>query len=275
MVQRPRSVARHLVPGPAAPSQRRRSDRPSSPRPSARARATLSGSSSMASVWPEQPHGTNSSTDSQEFPVCSCSGPPGQRTSSRFATLPDVGTVDVRLDELHRPSHLRRTTRTRRDHRRPLARSVPASRRPHPRVHVPAHPGSATRRRHRQPSPTTRREPRRASTAGPSGRLRRARGRMLPCRLVDLQHELGAPNAAYREALLALRDEHLVRANEGRLEGLHQLRSRALARFVHENPPPLRSDTVARVLAIASNPPKSRSYSSVFSSTGPSSKPPS
>ena len=65
-----------------------------------------------------------------------------------------------------------------------------------------------------------------------------------------LQRELDVTDTAFRSALLALHNEHLVREQHGRLVGLHQLRSRALSYAVHESPPPLRSQTLRRVLSV-------------------------
>lgn len=56
--------------------------------------------------------------------------------------------------------------------------------------------------------------------------------------LRDVQRSLDASDPVFRQALGRLKDEHLVHELDGRLTGLHQLRSTALSDEVWRNPPP-------------------------------------
>ncbi len=69
----------------------------------------------------------------------------------------------------------------------------------------------------------------------------------------DLQLErvrgaLDADDAAIKRALVRLVDEHLIRERDGVLGGLHELRSRHIARAIHDVPPPTLAETVRRVI---------------------------
>jgi hypothetical protein len=65
-----------------------------------------------------------------------------------------------------------------------------------------------------------------------------------------VQSHLGIDDAPFRAALARLDAEHLIRLSDDRLSGLHQLRSRALARATHAMPPPMLAETVVAVLQI-------------------------
>lgn len=56
--------------------------------------------------------------------------------------------------------------------------------------------------------------------------------------LRDVQRSLDVSDPDFRQALGRLKDEHLVHELDGRLTGLHQLRSTALSDEVWRNPPP-------------------------------------
>jgi hypothetical protein len=57
------------------------------------------------------------------------------------------------------------------------------------------------------------------------------------------------------DALAVLQDEHVILANGSSWTGLHELRSRTLARLLHESPPPTLTATIARTIALL-NPPE-------------------
>ncbi|WP_449122713.1 hypothetical protein [Pseudomonas sp. MPG01] len=62
----------------------------------------------------------------------------------------------------------------------------------------------------------------------------------------ELPHVLAKPATTVSLALTRLKDEHLVQdAHDGKMVGLHELRSVELLRLSHEFPPPLLSTTVA------------------------------
>lgn len=65
-----------------------------------------------------------------------------------------------------------------------------------------------------------------------------------------VQQHLGAQDHAFRGALLRLKDEHVLPMEDGRVSGLHQLRSHALTTAVHEAPPPFIADTCRTLLAL-------------------------
>lgn len=66
-----------------------------------------------------------------------------------------------------------------------------------------------------------------------------------------LTNAVAASEAALKEALYRLVDEHLVRHREGRLGGLHELRSKHIMTAVHDVPPPSIDDSVTRVILLA------------------------
>jgi hypothetical protein len=66
----------------------------------------------------------------------------------------------------------------------------------------------------------------------------------------DLEHELGMDGSDLRTALSRLIAEHLIHEHDGRLGGLHELRSRHLMREVHRVPPPTLGETVERVVRL-------------------------
>lgn len=64
--------------------------------------------------------------------------------------------------------------------------------------------------------------------------------------IAQLPQILGKPSSAVSYALTRLKDEHLVQdTSDGRIVGLHELRSIELLRLSHEFPPPLLSATAA------------------------------
>lgn len=64
--------------------------------------------------------------------------------------------------------------------------------------------------------------------------------------IAQLPQILGKPPSAVSYALTRLKDEHLVQGtSDGRIVGLHELRSTELLRLSHEFPPPLLSATIA------------------------------
>lgn len=65
-----------------------------------------------------------------------------------------------------------------------------------------------------------------------------------------VQQHLGAHDHAFRRALVRLQDEHVLHLEDGRVSGLHQLRSTALTTAVHESPPPFILDTCRTLLAL-------------------------
>ena len=71
-------------------------------------------------------------------------------------------------------------------------------------------------------------------------------GADLPLR--GVQAQVGADEAAFREALGRLNVEHLIHVRGTRLTGLHQLRSTALADAVHTTPPPTLTETIVNVV---------------------------
>jgi hypothetical protein len=68
-----------------------------------------------------------------------------------------------------------------------------------------------------------------------------------------LERHLGAPRDQFRLALQRLQDEHLIHVSHGSIDGLHQLRSRALYQAVHATPPPIVDETVKSVLGFLEN----------------------
>ncbi len=65
----------------------------------------------------------------------------------------------------------------------------------------------------------------------------------------ELPRVLAKPAPAVSLALTRLKDEHLVQdAHDGRIVGLHELRSTELLRLSHEFPPPILSTTVANAV---------------------------
>lgn len=56
------------------------------------------------------------------------------------------------------------------------------------------------------------------------------------------------------DALSVLQNEHVVVADGSRWTGLHELRSRTLARLLHESPPPTHAATFARTIALLDPP---------------------
>jgi hypothetical protein len=64
-----------------------------------------------------------------------------------------------------------------------------------------------------------------------------------------IQH-LGIDPAELRLALTRLLNEHLVAETDGRLTGVHELRSRELARHIHAAPPPTLSESTRAVLSM-------------------------
>lgn len=70
--------------------------------------------------------------------------------------------------------------------------------------------------------------------------------------LSELPRVLSKPAMAVSLALTRLKDEHLVQdAHDGRIVGLHELRSKELLRLSHEFPPPLLSTTAAAAVWLA------------------------
>lgn len=65
-----------------------------------------------------------------------------------------------------------------------------------------------------------------------------------------VQQVLGVDDIEFRAALERLTDEHLVRSTGTVLTGLHQLRSAALSRAVHAQPPPALIETVDTILPL-------------------------
>ncbi|MBD7918626.1 hypothetical protein H9657_10110 [Cellulomonas sp. Sa3CUA2] len=65
-----------------------------------------------------------------------------------------------------------------------------------------------------------------------------------------VQRSLDAPDALFRQSLGRLKDEHLVQEFDGRLSGLHQLRSSALSDAVWRYPPPTVQDSVGTLLEL-------------------------
>lgn len=64
----------------------------------------------------------------------------------------------------------------------------------------------------------------------------------------ELQDELGVDAFELKAAMARLVQEHLVVDRGGSVSGVHQVRSRAVSEVIHEQPPPLLTDTVADVL---------------------------
>ena len=67
-----------------------------------------------------------------------------------------------------------------------------------------------------------------------------------------LSGALGADDEDVRRAVLRCVDEHLVRAVDNELSGLHELRSLAIARATHDPPPPVTADTVTVLIRLCS-----------------------
>ncbi|MDD2546682.1 MAG: hypothetical protein PHI55_10435 [Burkholderiaceae bacterium] len=69
--------------------------------------------------------------------------------------------------------------------------------------------------------------------------------------IAQLPQILGKPSSAVSYALTRLKDEHLVQdTSDGRIVGLHELRSIELLRLSHEFPPPLLSATAASAVRL-------------------------
>lgn len=66
--------------------------------------------------------------------------------------------------------------------------------------------------------------------------------------LERVRGSLDADAATIKRALVRLVDEHLIREHDGVLGGLHELRSRHIARAIHDVPPPTLAETVRRVI---------------------------
>ena len=66
--------------------------------------------------------------------------------------------------------------------------------------------------------------------------------------LKRLRGALHADDAGIKRALVRLVDEHLIREHDGVVGGLHELRSRHIARAIHDVPPPTLAETVGRVI---------------------------
>jgi hypothetical protein len=65
-----------------------------------------------------------------------------------------------------------------------------------------------------------------------------------------LERHLDAPRGDVRQAIQRLQDEHLIHVSHGAIDGLHQLRSRALSAAVHATPPPTIDETVESVVGL-------------------------
>lgn len=68
--------------------------------------------------------------------------------------------------------------------------------------------------------------------------------------LTAVNHHLGIDRAELRLALTRLLTEHLLAETEDSLTGVHELRSRELARHVHAAPPPTLSESAQAVLSL-------------------------
>ena len=66
----------------------------------------------------------------------------------------------------------------------------------------------------------------------------------------DVARACEMSDAALRAALGRLDAEHLVVERNGRIGGLHRLRSTAICDAVHEHPPPVLADTIERVIPL-------------------------
>ena len=66
----------------------------------------------------------------------------------------------------------------------------------------------------------------------------------------DVARACEMSDAALRAALGRLDAEHLVVERDGRIGGLHRLRSTAICDAVHEHPPPVLADTIGRVIPL-------------------------
>ena len=66
----------------------------------------------------------------------------------------------------------------------------------------------------------------------------------------DVARACELSDAALREALWRLDAEHLVVERDGRIGGLHRLRSTAICDAVHELPPPVLAKTIGRVIPL-------------------------
>ena len=67
----------------------------------------------------------------------------------------------------------------------------------------------------------------------------------------DVARACEMSDAALREALGRLNAEHLVVERDGRIGGLHRLRSTAICEAVHELPPPELAETIRKVIPLA------------------------
>lgn len=65
-----------------------------------------------------------------------------------------------------------------------------------------------------------------------------------------VQHSLAGPDEPFRRALGRLTDEHLIHEFDGRLSGLHQLRSSALSDEVWRHPPPTVQDLAGTLIEL-------------------------
>lgn len=74
----------------------------------------------------------------------------------------------------------------------------------------------------------------------------------------DLIGALDAGSTEFRAALSRLVEEHLLVERDGRMSGIHQIRSRNLVDVIHSVPPPTLQETVVSVLALLHGPTLSR-----------------
>ena len=61
---------------------------------------------------------------------------------------------------------------------------------------------------------------------------------------------LGLPEMELREPLDRLREEHLIVERDGRIGGLHKLRSSAICEAIHSQPPPTIEKTIGQVISV-------------------------